>query len=126
MVGDLIFFRDTSVTNTPESVVATTGGDSCTVRAWNIINTNDFPVYLKFYNIASGSVTVGTSTVTGTLLVPVGGCIENLTEGTQDDAAGGRYLHFNTALSIACTKNLADSDNTSATGIYVELQIQRI
>lgn len=134
MTGALIFYRDTSVTSTVESVVSSTGGDSCTIRGFNIINSNTYPVYLKFYNIASGSVTVGTSTITGLLQIPQNGSIfENQShlykdgDGNITGDGGLRYLNFDTALSIACTKNLADSDTTNVTtGIYVELQIQKI
>lgn len=135
MTGALQFYRDPSVTNTVESVLSTTDSSDVTIRAFNIINPNPYSVYLKFYNITSGSVTVGTSTVTGIITIPggyPGGVYENLSihmkdaDGNVTDG-GGRYLNFNTAISIACTKKLEDNDNTPpAIGIYVELQYQKL
>lgn len=128
MTGDLLFFRNTSITNTDVELLSTTSSADVTIRAFNIININTYPVYLKFYNLSGTNTVVGTSTPTGILMIPANGSIyDNITEGSPDTGTGGRYLNFNTALTIACTKNLADNDNTTpATGIYVELQYQKI
>ena len=100
-------FRNTAVT-TKQQVV----GSSSTLNGWNIINPNSYAVYLKFYNILAASVTVGTSAVSKTLMIPANGSVVN---------DGASHL-FNTAMTIAATKLIADSDTTAVdTGIYVGL-----
>ena len=100
-------FRNTAVT-TKQQVV----GSSSTLNGWNIINSNSYAVYLKFYNILAASVTVGTSAVSKTLMIPANGSVVN---------DGASHL-FNTAMTIAATKLIADSDTTAVdTGIYVGL-----
>jgi hypothetical protein len=99
--SELTVFRSTSQNSTKAAVKAS----ACKVYGWNIINPNTYAVYLKMYNIAVGGVTVGTSAVSKTLMIP---------------AAGSVFLennsiiqhNFSTALTIAITKLVADSDAT--------------
>lgn len=93
-------FRDTAVTNTPTSVRS----GPTTLFGWNLINTNAYAIYLKTYNIASGDVTVGTSAVTDTIQIPASSSVV-----LRGDLRGESY---DTALTIAVTKEAADNDAT--------------
>jgi hypothetical protein len=120
MTGALVFYRNTGITNSEVEILSSTDDENVTIKGFNIINLNPYPVYLKFYNDTATNVTVGTTTPKGILMIPDKGCVfENITNN-------GRYLNFDVALTIACTRNLADSDNTAVSGVYVELQYQRV
>lgn len=100
-------YRNTAITNTAVPIKASAG----TLHGWNFINHNTIPVYAKFYNLPSGSVVVGTSPVSLTLLLPPG-------DGTTP---GGRTLApnlipfevFSTAMSMAVTTGSADNNSTA-------------
>lgn len=121
--GALQFYRNPSVTITPVSILSSiTSPDNFTIRSFIFINDNPYQVYAKFYDIASGSVTVGASTVIGVIPVPAGGFIgDNQTfkakdgDGNETNEGGARYFNFTTAISMAITKNRADNDNTAPT-----------
>lgn len=102
-------YRNTALSSTPSTVKGTAGS----VMGWNFINLNTVPVYVKFYNLASGSVTVGTSAVALTILVP-----------PSDGVTPGMFFLepnlvpvevFSTAISIVCVIGLADNSTTAPT-----------
>jgi hypothetical protein len=110
-------YRNTALTNTAVAVKATGGS----VMGWNFVNPNTTPVYVKFYNIVAASVTVGTSAVTLTILVPPG-------DGTTP---GMFFLEpdlipievFSTAIAITCVTGLADNNNTApSTAIHASVR----
>ena len=72
---------------------------------YSISNTTASAFYVKFYNILSGSVTVGTSAIIMTLYVPASTTISG-----QFSADLG--LDCSTAISYATTANAADNDTT--------------
>lgn len=110
-------YRNTALSSTPQSVKASAGS----VMGWNFINANTVPIYVKFFNIASGSVTVGTSPITLTILVPPG-----------DGVTPGMFLLepslvpfevFSNAISIAAVTGLADNSTTAPTSpIHVSVR----
>lgn len=94
--GGFTAFRNTGVTNTAVAVKASAG---C-LYYYHVYNTNTSDVFLQIYDVASGSVTVGTTTPTYTLVVPAGGGIL--------DSPFSAPMNFSTAITIAVT--------TTATG----------
>lgn len=104
--------RITNLTNTAQAVKASAGN----LYGWNIINPNATAVYVKFYNIAAASVTVGTSAVALTLMIPAQGSVYLEPSCIQQ--------YFSTAISVACTLNLADNDNTDPGGSDITINIK--
>jgi hypothetical protein len=78
-----------------------------------ITNNSTSVRYLKLYNLAHASVTVGTSTVMDTIVLPPAASAGTPTVLTE--AFGGMGLAFSTALTLAATTGLADND-TGAPG----------
>lgn len=110
-------FRTTALTNVAQSIKAS-GGNAYSFYAFNV---NVTPVYLKFYNTASGSVVVGTTAVIDTIVVPAG-------DGTTPGVASGSLVdplypvQFATAISVAGVTGSADSDATApTTSIYLKV-----
>jgi hypothetical protein len=113
----LLTYRNTALTNTAVAVKATGGS----VRGWNFVNVNTSAVYVKLYNIAAGSVTVGTSPVTRTIAIPAGSASNpaifflEAQPTSQED--------FSTAISMACVTGLADNSNTApSTAIHASVR----
>ena len=84
---------------------------------WNIINPNSTAVYIKFYD-TTGTVTIGTSTVRKTLLVPA---MSTVVMGSST-ARGQSQMVVNTGLKMAVTTEMADSGTTApVTAVYAEI-----
>jgi hypothetical protein len=77
---------------------------AATLFKFGACNTTTSPAYVKFYNLASGSVTVGTSAVFLSRELPPDQC-------SSYDFANG--YSFGTAISFAITGGNADSDTTA-------------
>lgn len=104
-------YRDTALTNVAVGITT-----PCNLTGWNIINTNSSDVYVKCFDASSGSVTVGTTTVVKTLLVPANSTV------FQEHIKNNSQYYFATALSLACVTGLADSNTTApTTAIYIEI-----
>lgn len=74
----------------------------------HVINLHTAPIYVKFYNAAAASVTVGTTTPFLTFAVPA-----------QSDGNGGGFnltfsqgLEFSTGITVVALTGVADSDTT--------------
>lgn len=106
----LTVYRDQTVNSTKESVLPTTGK----LLQLYCINLNTYPVYLKFYDLALGSVTVGTTVPVLTLAVPANGYLIL-------EYNGFPYKIFSTAIVVAAVKNANDSDATALTS---DIQLQ--
>lgn len=104
----LLPFRSTNLTNTALAVKASSGN----VFGLRVINPNANAAFLKFYDLAAASVSVGNSTVAGTIVVP-GGSSANpgMVWITPDDAPV--FPLFSAAIAVSATANLSDSDNTA-------------
>jgi hypothetical protein len=89
--GGMTSFRNTGVSNTAVAVKASAGN----LYYYHVYNTNSADCYFQLYDVAQGSVTVGTTTPTLTFAVPAGGLID----GSFDSAP----MTFATAITIATT-----------------------
>jgi hypothetical protein len=99
-------FRSIDLDETEEQVKATSG----TLYGVWFSNLSSNTLFLKFYNGTAASVTVGSSTPFLTLPIP----------GNSSDDVSGVFslpqgIAFTTALSVAATTGIADSD-TGAPG----------
>ena len=74
------------------------------VYGWQFSDAAAYWVYVHFYNVASGSVTVGTTAPTFTIGVPPGGAV-----AYRDDNG----LAMGTAISYSITKGAAATDATA-------------
>jgi hypothetical protein len=106
--GGLSVVRKIDLDETPVAVKAAAGQ----LYGFSIANLGTATRYLRFYNVASGSVTVGTTAATvGPLTIPA---------NASDDTVvmlnfGGQGIAFGTAISMAATTGFADND-TGAPG----------
>jgi len=104
-------FRATDLDETPAQAVKAASGD---VYGWNFYNPNAYDVFVKFYDTAQGSTTVGTTAVVETVQVPSLGSVV-----IKQDAP----IHaFATAITIAATQLVADSDTTAiASDVFAQV-----
>lgn len=105
--GGLSLFRSIDIDETEEDVKTSAG----TVYAITAFNSTAAPIFLKFYNAAAASVTVGTTTPVLTFLVP--GNADSDGAGFVFNVAQG--IAFSTAICVAATTGVADND-TGAPG----------
>lgn len=80
----------TALTNTAQAIKASAGK----LGGWYIYNPNSAATYVILYNVASGSVTVGTTVAKMILCIPA-------TAGANLDMTSG--ITFDTAISVAAT-----------------------
>jgi hypothetical protein len=78
----------TALTNSSQAVKASAGQ----VFGWYIYNPNVTVAYVMLYNIATGSVTVGTSTAQMVIAIPA---------GSATNVFNNHGIAFSTAISIA-------------------------
>lgn len=109
--GTLAINRATAQTKAPAAVCAV----PCVLLGYNFINPNTYPVYVKLYDNVLSSVTVGLSTPLRVFAVPSSGYL-------NQENTGAVLASFTKAITMAVTKNLADSDTIDVdTPIYAEL-----
>ena len=89
-VGTAIY-NNTALSSTKAAVNASAGN----LYGYHIYNPNSSVVYIQLFNLASASVTVGTTTPTAVLAVPAA--------GWADAPPSGPPIAFSTALTIAAT-----------------------
>lgn len=97
---------DSDGDNTAQAVYA--GGGS--IHYLHIINTNASDAYLQLFDVAAGSVTVGTTTPMQSYLVPGNGAFER--------SFGEVGIKFERAITYACTTTATGSGDPS-TGLTV-------
>ena len=100
-----------SKTDAQTATVTAVKASAGRVHGYHIFNSNTVDIYFHFYDIASGSVTVGTSVRARTLWIPSGGAI---------DSNFAVPLTFATAISIAATTTITGSSAPS-TGLLVNI-----
>lgn len=105
--GGMSIFRSIDLDESEEEVKATAGQ----VFSISAFNRTAAPLYLKFYNATAANVTVGTTTPVLTFVVPA---------NADSDGAGFIWNNeigfaFGTAITVAVTTGVADSD-TGAPG----------
>ena len=98
----LTIFRSIDVDETEEEIKSTAG----VVYGWFIFNLATATRYIKFYNATAASVTVGTTTPVLTFPLATG-------QGANVSFPHG--IDFSTAICIAATTGVSDSD-TGAPG----------
>lgn len=97
--------------------VVTVNSEPADLYGWNIINPNSTAVYIKFYD-TTGSVTIGTTTVVKTLLIP-GTSTVVLGSST---ARGKSQMVVNNGLKMAVTTEMQDSGTTAPSlAVYTEI-----
>jgi len=100
--GGATIFRSIDLDESEEEVKGTAG----TVYSMWVTNTATSTRWIKFYNATAASVTVGTTTPVITIGIP---------GNTSDDITGafggpGQGVAFGTAITVAATTGVADSD----------------
>lgn len=91
--------------------------DSGWIDYIHVINSNVADAYLQLFDVASASVTVGTTTPTLSFLVPAG-------DGVNAAAFEQHFstpLRFRTAITYACTTTATGSGDPT-TGLTVNIQ----
>lgn len=101
--GGCSIFRSLDLDESEEEVKATRG------QVYGVWFTNraTTPRYLKFYNATAANVTVGTTTPVLTIELPANAS-DHITGDLE--VAGGKGAEFDTAITVAATTGLADSD----------------
>ena len=102
---DTIF--DSDGDNTAQSVIQRSGS----VYFMEVQNSNSSDAYIQLFDVATGSVTVGTTAPKQSFLVPAQGAM---------DKQWRRGLKFNTAICYACTLG-ATNDSDPTTGLIVNI-----
>ena len=106
-------YRDDSL----RTSVVTIRSEPCDLFGWNIINPNSTAVYIKFYD-TTDTVTIGTTSVIKTLLIPA---MSTVVFGSST-RCNESQLVVNTALKMAVTTGLSDSDTTAPIlNVYAEI-----
>lgn len=103
--------RSPTLSSTAVAVKAGAGN----VLGYTFINQHTAPVYIRFYNTAQGSTTVGTTGVAETLMVPAA----TVTEPGVLMAVPSAFPvlpRFTTAITMAAVTNTGDSGNTAPGG----------
>lgn len=103
---------DSDGDNTAQSVKTNPG----TVYQIAVSNPNSSDAYLQLFDVAAGSVTVGTTTPNQSYLIPAG-------DGTNDGAADKVLsipIQFDTAITYACTTTATGSGDPT-TGLVVNI-----
>lgn len=95
-------FRSAAVTNTAVSVKASAGQ----LYGLNLVNLTAAACYVKFFNLAAGSVVVGTTVPTRTFQIPAS---SSLVIRGNDMPFG-----FSTAISVLATSVAADTGTQTA------------
>ena len=98
--------------NTAQAVSTT----SSVLYGIEVSNPNSADAYLQLFDVATGDVTVGTTTPNLSLFVPAG-------DGTKDGAMDKDFsegIKFGTAISYACTTGAANAGDPS-TGLIVNM-----
>lgn len=108
--GGLSLFRNLDIDESPSGQeVKATAGQLYKLRIANFATSAR---YVKLFNLAAASVTVGSSTVFDTIVVPAG---SSTLPTIITENYGGLGLTFSTGLTIVATTALADAD-TGAPG----------
>ncbi len=108
-------YRNTALTATKAVIKAS----SCNLYGFNLVNSNTVPIYVKFYNGTSASVTVGTTVPTAVIEIPAG---DGTTPGCVVLAPGSiSYRFVSMGLVVAAVTGLADASiETPTTPVYCE------
>jgi len=109
--NESIPFFDSDVDNTAQSLKTDRG---C-LKKLHVVNTNNTSAYVQLFNVASGSVTVGTTTPDYVLFVPA--------EGAVIEDFSGCAMSFDIAITYAATTTATGSIDPTAGLILSALYI---
>jgi hypothetical protein len=110
----ILSYRNTSLSSTKQQIKGSAGD----LFGWNFINPNTADVFVKFWDAALASVTVGTTAPVLTLCIPAASSASVSGIFYQDIQAEPQLI-FSTAIVIAAVTGLADSSTTApATAIH--------
>lgn len=109
--SDFTNFRNLAANSTAVAIKASAGD----LYGFNIINLATTDIYVKFYNIAAGSVNPASSVPIKTLLIPIGGAVFVEPHGILDS--------FSTAISVRAVTGAGDTNTTApSTSPIIELK----
>lgn len=108
-------YFDADADNTATAVKTVAGR----VRGIEASNPNTIDAYVQFFDLATGDVTVGTTTPEQSFLVP-GGASSTLV-GAMDKNFGEDGVDFQTAITVACTTTATGSTDPT-TGLVLNIQ----
>ncbi len=100
-IGASMYFNS-GLTSTKQAVNASGGN----LYGYHIYNPNSVTSYVQFFNLASASVTVGSTTPNMVLAVPAG--------GWADGAGMSTPIGFATAMTVAATTTSTGSGNPTS------------
>lgn len=100
-------WTNTALSTTVQAVKTSSGR----LYGWHVYNPNSVDAFVLVYDLASGSVTVGSTAATWTLVVPA--------LSVLDDPGLPVPIEFNTALTVAATKT--DGSSALTTGLLTDL-----
>lgn len=112
--GGLTFFNLIAPATPAKSAVKASAGQLYFIHAVNVLAT---PVYIKVFNAASGSVTLGTTAADYQFAVPGNTAGAGFTVSIVQGIANG------TAITIAVTGGIGLTDNTSITATSVNVMM---
>jgi hypothetical protein len=101
-------YKNTALVATKQAANASAGN----LYGYHIYNPNTVVIYVQFYNVASASVTVGTTAADMILAIPPG--------GWADAPSSGPPISFATAMTVAATTT-ATGSTAPSTGLLVNL-----
>lgn len=87
------------------------------IHAIEVSNPNAADAFLQLFDLATGDVTVGTTTPILSLIVPAG---DATLDGAMDKNWGEEGLDFQTAITYACTTT-ATGNGDPSTGLIVNI-----
>lgn len=108
--GGVSAYNDNDLDETAVAVKASQGN----VYGFHVLNTGTGPVYLQMFNLASGSVTVGTTTPDVEFAVPGA----SAGAGGTLDFTIAQGIAFSTAITIAATTDSEGSGAPSANQVH--------
>lgn len=106
-------YRNIDVNATPASVKGSAGQ----IYWIHAMNQTASPLYFHIYNVASGSVTVGTTTPTLTYVLPT----QATTDGAGFTLSIPNGIAFSTAITIACATTIGGGSGPATNGCVVNL-----
>jgi hypothetical protein len=88
-------------------------GSAGQVYGWSILNTTSAIAYCQVFNLASASVTVGTTTPDYVIPIPANG-----TTGAGNNILGEIGIAHGTGITIACTTTRTGSTNAACDVLF--------
>jgi hypothetical protein len=118
-VGSISPYTNPALAATKQSIKTDTGS----IHGWTLINFNTVPVYVKLFDLALASVTVGTTVPAKIIPIPAGSA-SNPAIFFLETQQVEQHLFAN-AIVIAAVTGIADASVVApATPLYVEVRFK--